>query len=72
MSREILGLLDADTFATVQEWQSVDNVIDSKCVFAVQKDTLDHIVKFKAKFVARGFKQREGGGGGGARIFCLP
>ena len=55
----ILGLLDADTFMAVKEYQSVDNVIDSKGVFYLKKDELGHTVKFEARLVARGFKQRE-------------
>ena len=38
----------------------MDNVIDSKWVFDLTKDELGHIVKFKARVVARRFKQREG------------
>ena len=37
----------------------MDNVIDSKWVFDLKKDELRHIVKFKARLVARGFKQRQ-------------
>ena len=38
----------------------MDNVIDSKWVFDLKKDELGYIVKFKARLVALGFKQREG------------
>lgn len=60
MSCEILGLLDVDTFAAVQEQQSVGNVIDSKWMFALEKDELGHVVKFKARLVTPGLKHIEG------------
>ena len=38
----------------------MDNIVDSKWVFDLKKDELGYIVKFKARLVALGFKQREG------------
>ena len=65
MSRKILGHLDANNFAAMEEYQSsVDNVIDSMWVFDLKKGELGHIVKFKTRLVARRFKRREGIGFG--------
>ena len=58
MNREFHGLLQAGTFAPVQ--QPIENVIDAKWAYKCKTDEQGWIVKAKSRLVARGFKQRQG------------
>lgn len=60
MSREILGFLDADIFATVQEFKLWATLSTRNVCFGLNKDELGHIVERMTRLARRGLNQREG------------